>query len=194
VQTGDIFKINVYAVAKTPVNAVTLRINVPSGTVEVLGVDKGESVITLWTADPKVEGDTVILEGGTYRKGFVGKHLIATINVRAKQTGKATFITANANLLAGDGKGTVVRTDVASQGTKNLVITDKNKEIAEGVAAEVSFVIVTDINGDGEVSFADITSFMSAWTKKSVTYDFNQDGTMSFRDFSILLSDYFTGQ
>jgi hypothetical protein len=55
--------------------------------------------------------------------------------------------------------------------------------------AEVS--IVTDLDGDGEVSLKDISAFMAAWLTRASTFDFNGDGRMTFKDFSILLSDSF---
>lgn len=189
VAKADVFEIQVYAVATTPVNAVSLKIDFPSNTVEVLGIDKGESVLTLWTTEPKVDGNTVVLEGGTYRKGFIGKHLIATINVKATAAGQATFVTKEANLLAGDGRGSTVKTDTKSSGVRTLTIKD-DTDNAE-LRGEVALVIITDVTGDGAVDFADITHFMTEWVARTATYDFNGDGAMSFRDFSILLAAYF---
>jgi hypothetical protein len=191
VAKGETFSINVYAVATTPVNAVSLRINFPTETTEILGIDRGESVITLWTSDPRVENGTVILEGGTYRRGFVGKHLIATINVRAKELGQATFVTAAASLLAGDGQGTEISTNVSKQGKTTLAIGAVGDDTITG---EATVLLLTDVNGDGAVALDDIGLFMVEWTKQNNRYDFNNDGTMNFRDFSIILANYFRSQ
>ncbi len=185
---GDPFSIAVYAVATTPVNAVSLEILVPSQSIEVLGIDKGESVITLWTTDPRVEGDSVILEGGTYRKGFVGRHLIATIRARAKETGETTILTKQANLLAGDGRGTTVSTNVTRSGSQDLVVYEVAPQALRG---EVALAVVVDTDGDGVVTLTDVTNFMMEWTKQNNRYDFNNDGAMSFKDFSILLANLF---
>jgi len=188
VAENDTFAIDVYAVATTPVNAVSLAISMPTEYVEVLGIDRGESVITLWTSDPRVENGVVYLEGGTYRRGFVGKHLIATINVRAKKAGQATVATTDASLLAGDGRGSEVTTDISSA-RRSLAITAETPET--GIAAEGVVVIVTDIDGDGTVSLSDISSFMGEWFRQNNRYDFNNDGAMTFKDFSILLASFF---
>ncbi len=189
VAENDLFSIRVYAVATTPVNAVSLSIATPSEFVEVMGVDRGESVITLWTSEPKVEGGVVTLEGGTYRRGFVGKHLIATINLKAKKSGQATIVATDANLLAGDGRGTVVATDI-SKAKRSLAIGTKPAD-GEQVTFDAAVVIVTDLDGDGAVSLSDISTFMGEWIRQNNRYDFNNDGVMTFKDFSILLANYF---
>lgn len=191
VTKGETFSVAVYAVSKTPVNAVSLRINFPPETTEVLGIDRGESVITLWTSDPRVENGVVILEGGTYRKGFIGKHLIATINVRAKELGQATFATADASLLAGDGRGTKISTNITNAGKTTLSISGATNETVTG---EATVLMITDITGDGTVTLDDIGAFMLAWVRKNDRYDFNEDGSMTFRDFSIILASYFRAQ
>jgi hypothetical protein len=188
VATDDVFMVRVYAVATTPVNAISLAIEVPTNMVEVLGIDRGESVITLWTADPRYENGFVYLEGGTYRKGFVGKHLIATINVKAKQSGLANILTNNASLLAGDGRGTEVTTTLDERSESRVKISTA----AEITAVDATIVIVSDIDGDGKVTLRDIQSFMTAWFSRSTRYDFNNDGEMSFKDFSILLAKFFS--
>jgi hypothetical protein len=191
VAKGETFTINVYAVATTPVNAVSLRINFPTETTEILGIDRGESVITLWTSDPRVEDGVVILEGGTYRRGFVGKHLIATINVKAKELGQASFVTEAASLLAGDGRGTEISTNISDQGKTTLAI---RAEGDDTIVAEATVLLLTDVNGDGTVALDDIGLFMIEWTKQNNRYDFNNDGAMNFRDFSIILANYFRSQ
>ncbi len=187
VTAGQEFTIAVSAYAHTPVNALDIDIAFSPDMVEVLSVDKGESVITLWTSEPTVENGVVSLSGGTYRKGFVGKHHIATINVRAKTTGQANFVTKSLELLAGDGKATPVSTSL-SEGVLSLrIVEDAPATLDE----EAVFVIVTDIDGDGNVGLDDISSFMAAWASRKQLYDFNNDGQMSFKDFSIILATYF---
>lgn len=187
---GEAFSINVYAVATTPVNAVSLSIGYPEDKIEILGIDRGESVITLWTSDPRVENGAVILEGGTYRKGFVGKHLIATINAKARSTGEVVITTKEANLLAGDGRGTKIDAKVGEDSVVRVQIAESNGTL-EG---EAVVLLVSDVNSDGKVSLEDISIFMVEWVKQNNRYDFNNDGSMTFKDFSILLSNYFRSQ
>lgn len=192
IQTGDRFLLDVYAYAHVPVNAVDITLGFDESAVEVLGVDRGQSVLTIWTEEPIIEKDKIIMRGGTFRKGFVGEHKIATIELEAKQSGQSEFIAAHVVLLAGDGKGTPVKIAESNNSKLELYIYDENTDPAN-IAVQVDFSIVTDIDGDGKVTLTDLSSFIGAWSNKSKVYDFNDDGKMSFKDFSIILADAFLG-
>lgn len=201
VRSGDEFEIHVYAASHVPVNAVDISLSFPKSQVRVDGIDTGESVITLWTTEPYVEDNTVILRGGTFRNGFLGKHLIATINATAIDTGLALIDVEDALLLEGDGEGSEVDISDVGLDTAKLYIANENGEFAptftssEGSAntieGTVSIKIITDIDGDGDVSLTDVSQFMAAWRNKSILYDFNGDGRMTFTDFAIILADSF---
>ena len=187
VAANERFSIDVFVGANTPVNAVDIAVEFPVDQIEVEGIDTGESVITLWTQDPYVAGNEVILQGGTFRKGFLGEHRIATINARALEEGQAEFTTDSITLLAGDGTGAEI--EVTEVGRESVAI---RVEAADGiVTGDVAVVIVTDIDGDGNVDFNDILSFLSAWRSQKTIYDFNNDNRMTFVDFSIILADSF---
>ncbi len=190
IEAGAEFPVDVYVYAATPVNAVDIAVSFPTSQIEILGIDKGESVITLWTEDPFVSGNNVFLQGGTYKRGFVGEHKIATINAKALTSGKAEFITSSAKILAGDGKGTEIVTDL-SRGKLVTTIREPGT-LGSILQAEGTVVVITDIDGDGTVSLRDISSFMASWSSKDRILDFNGDGNMTFRDFSIILADFFT--
>jgi hypothetical protein len=196
VHAGENFKIGVYVNAAVPVNAIDIAVQFPKEQIQITGIDTGASVITLWTQDPYVEDDKVILRGGTFRKGFRGDHLIATINAKATETGLAQFSVGDVTLLAGDGSGSSVT--VAKDTTaKNLYVveggtdTQTTGESPVGLQGTAAVVIVTDIDGDGAVTLADVGRFMTAWGGGGVVYDFNGDGVMTFRDFGIILADSF---
>lgn len=197
---GEAFYLDVYVNAHVPINAVDIELNFPEDQMKITGIDTGESVITLWTTDPYTKGNTVFLRGGTFRRGFVGEHIIATINAVATETGIAEIDVSDALLLAGDGAGTEVSVADTDDQTAKIYIADENgvfttnnsdEEGGSELSATVSIKIVTDIDGDGDVSLADVSRFMSAWFTKSTLYDFNGDGRMTFRDFGIILSDSF---
>lgn len=193
-EAGERFSIDVYAFAHVPVNAVDITLKFEENGVDVLSVDKGQSVLTIWTQEPIVKNDEVIMRGGTYRKGFVGEHKIATIELEAKQSGETELAVGNVVLLAGDGKGTPVSVAESNNSNVNLYIYDENEDPAN-IAVDVKVNIITDIDGDGNVGIKDISAFMGAWTTTSTgkIYDFNNDGKMSFKDFSIILADAFFG-
>ncbi len=192
VQSGEMFRIDVFAYAEVPVNALDIEIEFAPDVVEVIGADIGQSVLTVWTQEPRVEGNKIVFGGGTYRRGFIGRHLVTTIEIKALKTGKTEFTLAGAKLLAGDGKGTPV---VLSQDTvknKNSFIIYDQDESPEEISATLGIGINPDIDGDGEVTLKDISSFMTVWYSKEKTFDFNNDAKMNFIDFSIILAKSFT--
>lgn len=198
VRAGETFEIAVFVSAHVPVNAVDITLEFPKNQISIISIDKGESVLTLWTQEPKVENNKVYLTGGTFRRGFVGDHRIATIYAKATQSGIAKFNVGTVSLLAGDGSGTKVTVTKNDKDSKTLFITKNDgtqvpssENTAVGVKGTASVVLVTDIDGDGQVTLIDISRFMSAWNDKSVKYDFNGDGAMSFKDFGIILADSF---
>lgn len=190
IEAEKTFYLDVYAYAHVPVNAVDITVEFDSEVVEVTGIDTGQSVLTIWTQEPVVKSNKVLLQGGTFRKGFVNEHKIATINLKAKQTGQSDFKATDVILLAGDGQGTPVAVAEALDSKINLFIYDENTA-PEEIGVNVELNIITDLDGNGEITLADISMFMSAWGDKSKIYDFNGDGRMTFRDFSIILANFF---
>lgn len=184
---GESFTVNVYVGAQVPVNAVNIHVKFPQSKVKVREIDTGRSVITIWTQPPKVSGDTVILQGGTFRKGFIGEHLIASLDMVANESGEAVFSLTDLSLLAGDGSGTNVPVKDA---TRSLVV--KVSPTSEGkLDANLGVAIVTDLDGDGQVTLADIKRFMDSWGSTDSVYDFNKDNKVNFTDFAIILAQSF---
>lgn len=206
--TNEEFFIQVRADAHTPANTVDIEIAYPEQYIEILGIDTGGSVVSLWTVDPYWEDGVVYLQGGIYRKGFVGEHHIARIRAKGLQRGSALITTDAARLLAGDGKGTEIKVDEGEGSDAEVYIgvpAPKDGEEGSGLAGteegeggsdssiigRVAIQVITDLDGDGEVGFSDITRFMSAWRSDHEAFDFNGDGKMTFTDFAILLADSF---
>ena len=190
VEVGDLFPVVIYTSATVPVDAIELTVSFPADKVDVFGVDRGQSVLSLWTEDPILTDTSVLLRGGTFQRGFLGKHQIATINFRAKTAGQYEIAIKDLRLVAGDGQGTEVIVNTVPAGTLSVFNFDENTS-EEQIRIAVSQNIVSDINGDGEVTLQDISAFMDAWSNRSALFDFNGDGRMTFRDFSIILSDFF---
>jgi len=198
IRAGEIIALDVFVSAHKPVNAVNISLAIPETQLKVMGIDTGESVITLWTEDPHVENGKVILSGGTFRKGFLGRHLIATINARAVETGLAYVNVSDSMLLAGDGSATKIKAaqNKAEEVTLYIASADglfatDNPVEASSFEAQAQIYIVSDIDGDGKVTLNDISRFMTAWHSKTIIYDFNGDGKMTFRDFAIILAHSF---
>ncbi len=187
VSQGDQFYIDITATAHTPVNAVDITIEYPESQMKIESIDTGTSVITLWTKEPYARDGSLYFSGGTFRRGFLGEHTIARVRATALQTGTAFVTTDTAHFVAGDGLGTNVPVTTGTDEAR-IYITASEDGVLTG---EAKVSIVTDIDGDGEVSLKDISSFMAAWFTRGSTFDFNGDGRMTFKDFSILLSDSF---
>jgi hypothetical protein len=189
IAANEQFYIEVLATANTPVNAINLVLSYPDTRMVVDGIDTGTSVITLWTEKPYAKDGNIYIQGGTFRKGFMGEHVIVRIKAHAVASGETRVIIKESQLVAGDGKGSPVETTVSSEFNEaRILVTDTGSEIV----GKATVSIVTDTNGDGKVDLTDISKFMSAWFTKGATYDFNGDGRMTLSDFSILLSDSFT--
>jgi hypothetical protein len=159
----------------------------------VFSIDRGQSVLTIWTEDPVVTASAVRFSGGTFRRGFIGKHEVATINFRALKTGQYKVKITDATLVAGDGTGTEV--PVTKQPTESITLFNFDENTPpEEIKVAINSKMVTDLNNDGEITLQDISAFMGAWSNRSQIFDFNRDGKMTFRDFSIILADYFLGR
>jgi hypothetical protein len=182
------FFITVAVSAHVPINAIDLAISYSEKTLEVLAIDTGTSVITLWTENPYAENGKIYLRGGTFRKGFIGEHEVARIKVRAKESGEARFFVSGTEFIAGDGLGTPVPAIESEENELRIAVLGNERGVISG---EATISIVTDTDGDGDVDFRDISYFMSAWFTRANMYDFNHDGKMTFMDFSILLADSF---
>jgi hypothetical protein len=191
VMAGERFSIDIYANAHVPVNAIDLTITYLPEAVKVISVDKAQSVLTIWTKEPTISNSTITLSGGTFRRGFVGEHLIATIKVEAKFSGNTEFLVSQAELLAGDGLGTPVKVSGTGDASKQtFYIYDENEDPSK-ITANLGLNITADIDGDGEVTLSDVSTFMVSWSNRDKTYDFNSDGRMNFVDFSIILAKSF---
>jgi anti-sigma regulatory factor (Ser/Thr protein kinase) len=191
VMEGERFSIDIYASAHVPVNALDITIDFSPDKVQIISVDKGLSVLNIWTQEPKIENNSITLGGGTYRRGFVGEHLVATIKAEAKFNGVTEFLVRDAKLLAGDGKGTPVAVTGTGDASKtSFYIYDQNED-PTSITANLGISINADIDADGKVTLKDISAFISAWNSDTKTYDFNSDGKMNFVDFSIILAKSF---
>lgn len=191
VMKGERFSIDIYASAQVPVNALDVTIDFSSDKVQVISVDKAQSVLTIWTQEPVITEDKIYFGGGTFKKGFIGEHLIATIKVQAKFSGTTEFMVSNAQLLAGDGKGTPVAvTGIGTGSATSFYIYDQSEDPTK-ISAKLGVSIQADIDNDGKVTLKDISMFMTAWHSQNTSYDFNNDGRMNFIDFSIILAKSF---
>lgn len=162
------------------VNTVSALVNFPSNILEVEGINVGRSVLTLWTEEPKVSNNEIFFSGGSFKRGFRGEHLVATIKFIAKKEGQGEISIKNLRLIAGDGQGNDVLGQVKSGLTFNIY-----KEKSE--IPQSSF---SDFNSKNNVTLKDISIFIVNWKSGDVVFDLNNDGKVNLVDFSILLTRY----
>jgi hypothetical protein len=107
VYKGDPFIIDVQLDTESAeINTVGASLNLPSDLFEVIDFNKGDSLLTFWPEEPKLEGNTVSFIGGI-PGGFLGKGSVLKINLRAKELGQATISFGNdSKVLLNDGQGT----------------------------------------------------------------------------------------
>lgn len=191
VRAGEMAYLDVKIDTRTAINAVTIIISAPREKVLIDTIEVSDSVITLWTEEPQVVEDSVVLRGGTFRRGFIGEHTIARIAFTPATTGTFTFMAKDIELVAGDGRGTVITPDASTVRSSTIYALDAQDSKTVGVVERAVYeqAIRAQLGiGDSSIGLRAISQFMSAWSNKGVTYDFDGDGTMSFRDFAILLA------
>jgi len=191
IEAGSAFEVVIYADVAVPVNALDISIEFPEDKLEVLGVDRGQSVLTIWTTDPEITQEQVTLSGGTFNRGFLGKHQIATIDFRALETGQYEIEATNITFVAGDGEGTVIP-PLQTDGMTLSLFNFDDTMLENEVILTIETVTETDVNEDGRITLQDISAFMGAWSGGGRHMDFNNDGDMTFKDFSIILADFFS--
>ena len=188
VAMGERFSIDVYTRSYTPVNSVDITLGFDEDVMEVVAVDRKQSVITDWTADPLIQTEQVVFKGRTFQRGFLGDHKIASIEMRALSAGLSTVEVTNTVLLMDDGSSVPLKIAESAVSSVTLYIYDEYTDL-EVTALQIDAKIMTDIDGDNQVTMSDLGTFIDAWHTKTPKYDFNADNKMTLRDFTILWSD-----
>ncbi|MDP3963856.1 MAG: hypothetical protein Q8Q39_05165 [bacterium] len=91
------------------VNALDVILGFPQNLLEVADVSRGDSIISLWIQDPRVDniGGTVQFTGGIPNGGMFPAGLIGRVTFRAKATGIGLFQwSQTSQVLLNDGAGT----------------------------------------------------------------------------------------
>ncbi len=184
VRVGDTFIVDVFAEVFEPVNAVRIDVKFDNRLLELVSLNKSQSVLTLWTEEPFLNGNTIVIEGGTYRRGFVGRHQLTALEFRVLEAGTAAFEATHVRLFAGDGTGRTITPTV----TDGVRITTRSESDA------IDLTPISKIDIAGIITLREVSIFMADWRNRAVVHDFNNDGVMDFRDFSILLSKLFRSQ
>lgn len=114
-------------------NAVSGTLTIPKDLLDVTGVSKTGSIISLWVAEPTFSqsAGTVSFEGVVLNPGYTGASgRVIAVTVRAKGAGSGATSFVSASVLANDGNGTNILTDL---GTASITVspqtTDENPPV-----------------------------------------------------------------
>ena len=190
--------LDIFVITRIPFNALDVSINFPKDKVEVVTAYFEETVINVWVKKPSFSNNdgTVTLTGGTTRKGgVVGKSPIASVILKPLKAGMVEIDVTHSLVLAHDGDGTslneaVVDSDFIINELQNPNQTNviRREETTEIIVSDTSIKSV-DLNGDGQATIADLSSFLSDISSDYVERsDFNNDGEINLKDLSILMS------
>lgn len=108
VYQGDSFIVEVWMDSESDeINAVEIGLAFPADLLEAVDFSKGNSILTLWPYEPKIQnGEITFLAGAP--GGFSGKGLLAKISFLGKETGKSEIsFKENSKVLLNDGKATL---------------------------------------------------------------------------------------
>jgi len=113
---GDGFSIGVFVSSPDqPVNAVSGNISFPTDKLELVSLSKAGSIVNFWVEEPSfsVNAGTAEFEGVILNPGYAGgAGKIITLNFKAKAAGEARIIFSSGAVLANDGLGTNILTEM----------------------------------------------------------------------------------
>jgi hypothetical protein len=180
VKVGKTITVDIMADADNPINVISTTVNIPKDLISVEQISKENSIIDLWSEEPKVVDDSKIyFSGGIIDpKGFTGKGKVLSITLKPIKEGTATLSFEETKMLAHDGTGREV-------GCKNnpMIITIRGEDKPS-----------PDVNGDKKVNIFDfgIVSARLFMTYEQ-SYDLNLDGKITITDIIILISNMHAG-
>lgn len=125
---GENFEVSVLVSSDTSVNAFSSIISFPTDVLEVIGVNKSNSIVNLWTQNPSFSNASstgnIQFEGIVLNPGFIGSGgKILTFSFRVKKEGSANLTFSKYAVLENDGLGTTAVT--AAQGAYFVFLSPK---------------------------------------------------------------------
>lgn len=177
---GDIVNVSLLVnTTNQSINAVAGTVTFPQDKLEMASTSKTNSIISLWVEEPSLNtaSGTITFSGIVPSPGFTGQSgQIINVSFKVKGSGAATIDVKDAQVLANDGLGTNILTEVVPS---NLTL-----------VSPISQKVV-DINGDGKVDLSDVSVLISHWgVAKGSRFDLSGDGIVDIKDLSILISKW----
>lgn len=115
-QTGRNFTVNINVQSSVALNAASGVITFPNNKLEVIGISKAASIFNLWVQEPSFSNrdNNIHFEGIVLNPGFTGTGKLIGVTFRAKSAGTADLAFSNGSVLANDGLGTNILSDMGS--------------------------------------------------------------------------------
>ncbi len=116
VKEGDKVTINVEVNSGgQSINAVSGTVTFPGNLVHAISLNDDNSIIKLWTQEPKLRGNDILFEGVILNPGYDGTNgLVFSITFQAEATGTVNLNFNNGSILANNGLGTNVLATLGS--------------------------------------------------------------------------------
>jgi len=125
---GDILTANVLINTEgVPINNADAVINFPTGLLDVVSVNRSQSIFSLWVEEPSFSNSagTISFNGGLPTPGYTGATgKVITIVFRVRNSGVASLEFSSGAVRANDGYGTDIL-QTKSQAQYNLITEDK---------------------------------------------------------------------
>jgi hypothetical protein len=114
---GQIFTTSVYVSSSDQaINAASGIISFPKDKLEVISLSKAGSIVSLWTQEPSFSNTngTINFEGIALNPGYQGSAgKIISVQFRIKQIGQVNLNITNGSILANDGLGTQILSNIS---------------------------------------------------------------------------------
>ncbi|MDE2031344.1 MAG: hypothetical protein KGI58_03765 [Patescibacteria group bacterium] len=173
--------------ADQAINAVSGKVIFPSNLLKVISASKDNSILNIWTHDLSIQNNQIPFEGVIINPGYIGDNgLIFNITFEAKSVGTATVYITDGSILANDGKGTNILSNlipITFNITNSIIPNSTNPTIAPPV------ITPPQIKQPTESAIPIITNYSPVVNSKDSVYiegvgEPNATTKISFNDIS----------
>jgi hypothetical protein len=180
---GQTFNVSVYVSSiDQAMNAVSANLNFPSDILQVTSLSKTGSIITNWVQEPNYSNTngTISLEGIVLNPGYQGYNgKILTISFKAKAIGEALISFNSSTVLANDGLGTNILTNVSSanftiEAASQIPVSPKAETPTKYLGTPQAPEIISSTHPDPNKWYKETTAQFS-W---KITDDISQDAVV----------------
>lgn len=189
---GDLFEVRVIVDSTVPVNVFAGELQFSHELLRVKSIDYNTSIANLWAELPwysNGEGTLHFGGGTTQQGGFTGSGSLLTVVFESKQPGRGVISLHKPRILLHDGLGSDAEVATPIDAIVTVETNESNLVALDPLGAVFTITQTppsTDLNGDGEQTFADVGIFMLNIFSNDTRYDFNQDGAVDGTDLNIL--------